>query len=92
MSVAQNDMAITWRDPSPHQRKMISVDQGVQLEVLDWGGTGRPLIFLSGFGDTSQIWDNFAQKFTGNYHVYAITRRGFGRSTHPFSGLYGRAC
>jgi pimeloyl-ACP methyl ester carboxylesterase len=61
---------------------MIAVDQGVQLEVLDWGGSGRPLVFLSGLGNTAHIWDNFAPKFTGNHHVYAITRRGFGRSTH----------
>jgi pimeloyl-ACP methyl ester carboxylesterase len=66
---------------------MISVDQDVQLEVLDWGGTGRPLIFLSGLGNTSHIWDNFAPKFTGSHHVYAITRRGYGRSTHPSSGF-----
>jgi pimeloyl-ACP methyl ester carboxylesterase len=76
-----------WQDPSPHQRSMISVDQDVQLEVLDWGGSGRPLVFISGLGNTAHIWDNFAQKFIGNHHVYAITRRGFGRSTHPPDGF-----
>jgi pimeloyl-ACP methyl ester carboxylesterase len=65
---------------------MITVDQDVQLEVLDWGGTGRPLIFLSGLGNTAHIWDNFAPKFTRKYHVYAITRRGYGRSTHAQTG------
>jgi non-heme chloroperoxidase len=75
-----------WRDPSPHRREMIAVEQGVQLEVLDWGGSGHPLVFLSGLGNTAHIWDNFAPKFTGNHHVYAITRRGFGRSTHVTTG------
>jgi non-heme chloroperoxidase len=65
---------------------MITVDQGIQLEVLDWGGTGRPLVFLSGLGNTAHIWDDFAPEFTRNHHVYAITRRGFGRSTHAAAG------
>jgi len=75
-----------FRDPSPHHREMINVDQGVQLEVLDWGGTGLPMVFLSGLGNTAHIWDNFAPKFTDKHHVYAITRRGFGRSTHTNTG------
>src|SRR5580692_5424641 len=62
---------------------MITVDQGVRLEVLDWGGTGRPLVFLSGLGSTAHTFDKFAARFTGQYHVYAITRRGFGASSRP---------
>jgi non-heme chloroperoxidase len=76
----------TWHDPSPHHSEMITVAEGIQLEVLDWGGTGRPLIFLSGLGNTAHIWDNFAPKFTDRHHVYAITRRGFGKSTHATTG------
>jgi non-heme chloroperoxidase len=86
MSLAETAPSTTWHDPSPHHSEMITVDQGVQLEVLDWGGTGRPLVFLSGLGNTAHIWDNFAPRFTGNHHVYAITRRGFGKSTHAGSG------
>jgi len=65
---------------------MITVEEGVQLEVLDWGGSGQALVFLAGLGNTAHIWDNFAPKFTDKHHVYAITRRGFGRSTHAASG------
>ncbi len=86
MSLSQTIPPTAWHDPSPHHSEMVTVDQGVQLEVLDWGGTGRPLVFLSGLGNTAHIWDNFAPKFTGNHHVYAITRRGFGRSTHAGTG------
>ena len=85
MSLAQTSSS-AWHDPSSHHTEMISVDQGVQLEVLDWGGTGRPLVFLSGLGNTAHIWDDFAPKFTRNHHVYAITRRGFGKSTHATTG------
>jgi non-heme chloroperoxidase len=63
--------------------QFVSVAQDVRLEVLDWGGTGRPLIFLSGLGDTAHDFDGFAKKFTANYHVYGITRRGFGDSSKP---------
>jgi pimeloyl-ACP methyl ester carboxylesterase len=86
IGLAQTAPASAWRDPSPHHSEMIAVDQGVQLEVLDWGGSGSPLVFLSGLGNTAHIWDNFAPKFVGNHHVYAITRRGFGRSTHAGTG------
>ncbi len=86
IAAAQTTAANAWRDPSPHHSEMVAVDRGIQLEVLDWGGTGRPLVFLSGLGNTAHIWDNFAPKFVGRHHVYAITRRGFGRSTHAGSG------
>ena len=70
-------------DPSSHTRKFVTVQPGVQLEVLDWGGSGPPLIFLSGLGGTAHSFDGFAEKFTGNHHVYAITRRGFSLSSSP---------
>lgn len=63
--------------------QMVTVEPGVQLEVLDWGGTGRPLVFLSGLGDTAHVYDDFARRFTAKYHVYGITRRGFGASSQP---------
>jgi len=50
------------------------------LEVLDWGGSGRPLVLLAGGGDTAHVFDDFAPKLTPSFHVYGITRRGFGES------------
>ena len=70
-------------DSSPHKVQFVIVEEGVQLEVLDWGGLGRPLIFLAGNGDTAHAFDNFAPKFTGQNHVYGITRKGFGASSKP---------
>ena len=61
----------------------MSVDQDIKLEVLDWGGSGRPLIFLAGNGDTAHSFDSLAQKFTSRNHVYGITRKGFGASSKP---------
>jgi len=71
------------RDSSPHTISFVAVDKDVKLEVLDWGGSGRPLIFLAGLGNTAHVFDTFALKFTPAYHVYGITRRGFGASSVP---------
>jgi non-heme chloroperoxidase len=70
-------------DTSPHTVQMIPVERDVTLEVLDWGGTGRPLVLLAGLGDTAHVFDRFAPKLTAKYHVYGITRRGFGASSKP---------
>ena len=70
-------------DSSPHKVQFVTVEQGVQLEVLDWGGSGTPLIFLAGSGDTAHRFDSFAPQFTKQHHVYGITRRGTGASSSP---------
>jgi non-heme chloroperoxidase len=70
----------TWKDPSPHTTRFVTVDNGVRLEVLDWGGSGRPMILLAGGGNTAHVFDDFAPKLTAHSHVYGITRRGFGAS------------
>jgi len=70
-------------DSSPHSVQFIAVENDVKLEVLDWGGTGRPVVFLAGLGNTAHAFDKFAPKLTATYHVYGITRRGFGLSSAP---------
>jgi pimeloyl-ACP methyl ester carboxylesterase len=73
-------------DPAYHSVQFITVDKNVKLEVLDWGGTGRALVLLTGLGDNAHVYDKFASKLASAYHVYGITRRGFGASSHPDSG------
>ena len=80
---------VAWHDPSTHTIKFVTVDRGVKLEVLDWGGSGRPLVLLAGLGNTAHVFDDFAPKLTSQYHVYGITRRGFGASSIPASGYSG---
>ncbi len=73
--------------PAPAHRVLhVGVAPGVSLEVLDWGGTGPPVVFLAGIGDTGHSFDDFAPEFTDHWHVYAITRRGYGASSHPDTG------
>ena len=73
------------RDSAPAVR-FIGVQPNVQLEVLDWGGTGQPMVLLAGLGNTAHVFDDFARKLRANHHVYGITRRGFGRSSMPSAG------
>ncbi len=76
----------SWTDRSPHRVRFVSVAPGVRLEVLDWGGSGPPLVFLSGLQDVAHGFDDFAPGFRDRFHVLAITRRGYGASSQPPSG------
>ena len=64
----------------------------MHLEVLDWGGSGPPLVLLAGLQDVAHGFDEIAPHFTDDHHVLAITRRGYGASSQPRSGydLAGR--
>jgi non-heme chloroperoxidase len=73
------------RDTSPHQRRWVTVDSSVKLEVLDWGGSGSPLVLLACYVST-HVYDEFAPKLTDQFHVYGITRRGIGVSDKPATG------
>jgi pimeloyl-ACP methyl ester carboxylesterase len=75
-----------WVDPTPHRVQLVPVGEGVQLEVLDFGGTRRPIVLLAGLGNTAHVFDEFAPKLTSLGHIYAITRRGYGASSRPESG------
>src|SRR5271156_4655198 len=83
---AMPDNHAVWHDTSPHAAQFITVDKDVKLEVLDWGGTGRPVVLLAGLRNTAHVFDEFAPKLTTQYHVYGITRRGFGASSAPDPG------
>ena len=71
-------------DPSPHEVRLVTVDSSVRLEVLDWGGSGRPLLFV-GCYLSAHVFDDIAPKLR-EFRVYAVTRRGIGASDHPASG------
>jgi alpha-beta hydrolase superfamily lysophospholipase len=77
-----------WKDPSPHATKFITVDDGVQLEVLDWGGSGPALVLLAGLGSTAHHYDDFAPALTARYRVVGVTRRGH-RGSSAAPGGYG---
>src|SRR5712691_5196082 len=72
-------------DKSPHKTGFTTVN-GVRLHYLDWGGAGETLLFLHGMGDTAHIYDELAPKFTNQFRVLGLTRRGHGESEIPETG------
>jgi pimeloyl-ACP methyl ester carboxylesterase len=77
-----------FRDTAPHRVLRIGVAPGVRLEVLDFGGSGPALVFLAGQSNTGHSFDTFAPRFTDQFHVYALTRRGLGGSDAPLVPRY----
>jgi hypothetical protein len=85
------------KDPSPHVTRLVNVEDGVQLEVLDWSGSprqgsgqaGPPLVLLPGLGSTAHHYDDLAQALTSRYRVIAVTRRGHRGSSAAPAG-YGQ--
>src|SRR4051812_16743986 len=75
-----------WVDKTPHHAGLIPVQRGVRIHYLHFGGTGSPVLFLPGIGNTAHAYDDFAPALTDKFHVYAMTRRGFGESSHPETG------
>jgi len=73
-------------DTSGHKAIFVTVEPDIQLEVLDWGGTGEAMVLLTGGGDNAHVYDQFAYQFTDRFHVFGITRRGFGRSSQAAHG------
>ena len=66
--------------------QLIKVSPAIQLEVVDWGGQGEPIVFLAGLGHTAHVFDEFAPKFCDRFRVIGITRRGHGLSSKPETG------
>ena len=57
-----------------------------QLYVKDWG-SGRPVVLIHGWPLSADSWDDQALALAeAGHRVIAYDRRGFGRSSQPFSG------
>ena len=66
--------------------KFINTSDNSKLYVKDWG-TGRPVILLHGWPLSSDSWDDQAMALANaGYRAIAYDRRGFGRSSQPWSG------
>jgi pimeloyl-ACP methyl ester carboxylesterase len=70
-----------WVDPSPHAQRFVQVASGAAVEVLDWGGSGRPLVLLAQLGQTAHIYDDWAPTLARTHRVLGVTRRGYGQSS-----------
>ena len=86
-SESGNFQKALWRDTAKHEASSITVDDGVQLEVLDFGGEGSPIVLLPGLGATAHSYDELAPRLAASHRVFAITRRGAGYSSKPDFGF-----
>ena len=66
--------------------RYITTADDTKLYVKDWG-SGRPVILLHGWPLSSDSWDDQAMAIANaGYRAIAYDRRGFGRSSQPWSG------
>jgi non-heme chloroperoxidase len=72
-------------DKSSHKSGFTTVN-GVKLHYLEWGEGGEVLLLLNGLGSNAHVFDDFAPKFIGRFHVIAVDRRGYGESDKPVTG------
>jgi hypothetical protein len=70
-------------DVTPHEVTFVTVELGVRLEVLDFGGSGETMVLLTGLGDNAHVWDDFAFQFTDFFRVIGITAAGMVHPTSP---------
>jgi non-heme chloroperoxidase len=64
----------------------ITTADKTELYVKEWG-TGRPVILMHGWPLSSDSWDDQALALAdAGYRAIAYDRRGFGRSSQPWSG------
>ena len=64
----------------------ITTADKTELYVKDWG-TGRPVILLHGWPLSADSWDDQALAIAAaGYRAISYDRRGFGRSSQPWSG------
>jgi len=60
---------------------------GIKLHVLDWGGSGPNLVFVTGLGDPAYTFESMALHFLKRFRVVALTRRGVLPSDQPKTGF-----
>jgi len=72
-------------DLAPCKSDFVTVN-GIQLNYLDWGGSGDALLFIPGMGCSPHIFGRFALRFTDRFHVIGFSRRGHGDSDYPETG------
>ena len=64
----------------------ITTQDKTELYVKEWG-TGQPVVLLHGWPLSADSWDDQAMAIAdAGYRAIAYDRRGFGRSTQPWSG------
>ena len=77
---AETAVTEPWHDTASHQERFVEA-KGARLHVLDWGGSGPPLVLIHGYGDSPHVFDDIAPALTGQFRIVAYARRGHGQSS-----------
>ena len=64
-------------------RRKLPLSNGIEIAVLDWGGSGPPLLMHHANGFCAALWDRTARELHGSYRVFAMDARGHGDSSKP---------
>jgi pimeloyl-ACP methyl ester carboxylesterase len=62
---------------------------GLRLHLLDWGGSGRPVLFVHGGSAHAHWWDFVIPLLDDRFRCLALDLRGHGESDRPRNGDYG---
>jgi hypothetical protein len=69
--------AETWTDASSHTAQSVAVGDGIELDVLDCGGTGRAIV-SAGLWNTAYVFAQVAPTLTDTNRVIGMTPRAMG--------------
>jgi pimeloyl-ACP methyl ester carboxylesterase len=72
-----------WGQVAVPPASLIETEPGVRIEAYDWGGSGPALVLLAGLGAKGSDFAAFAGALHAQFHVYSVTRRGYGSSSAP---------
>jgi pimeloyl-ACP methyl ester carboxylesterase len=64
-------------------RRKLSLSTGVEIALLDWGGSGAPILLHHANGFCGALWDSVARALSDVYRVFAVDARGHGDSSKP---------
>ncbi len=64
---------------------------GLKLHYQEWGSPAAPaIVMLHGFGVSGHMFDEFAERMQGDFHLIALDQRGHGDSDWSSDGDYSR--
>lgn len=72
----QGISGVDFTPPTDHQL----IANGIRLHYVDWGGSGFPILFLHGGGQTCRTWDMTIVQIRKRYRCFALDQRNHGDS------------
>jgi pimeloyl-ACP methyl ester carboxylesterase len=67
----------------PTRRSLELPGRGVELSLLDFGGTGSPVVLSHANGFCAALWAPIAEQLRARHRVFAYDARGHGHSSKP---------